>query len=140
MSRDVDTRQLDAFVQSLVDIATKTIPKESKKFLRGEGTKLRKATAAQARKSVNKKSNRYFKSIKRGRAYDFNGVPSIRVYSTAPHAHLIEDGHRIVGRDGTEHGFQPGLKVFERASMAFEDTYVDDVEAWVDKMLKEGKL
>ncbi|MDU0200161.1 HK97 gp10 family phage protein [Paenibacillus sp. MAH-36] len=135
-----DMRELDEFVRHLVSVAAERLPRESKKFLREEGTKLRKITLARAKSSVKKKTGNYYKSIKRGKVYDYDGVPSVRVYSKSPHAHLIEDGHRIVGPDGTEHGFQPGLKVFEKASNDFEEEYVNDTEAFIDKLLREGRI
>ena len=80
--------------------------KSQKKFLRQEGSKLLRKTKARA-KALGTKTGTYKKSIKRGKVYRYNGADAIRVYSSAPHAHLIEEGHRMVTHDGTE-GVCPG--------------------------------
>ena len=66
-----------------------TYSKKEKKFLRKEGSKLLSKTKKEA-KRVGKKTGNYHKSIKRGKPYSYRGSNAIRVYSYAPHAHLIE--------------------------------------------------
>ena len=78
-------------------------------------------------------SRGYLKSIKRGKVYQYNGAQAVRVYSTAPHAHLIEDGHRMVTHDGREVGFVPGHHVFEIAGTEFEAQYLTDVDDFLDR-------
>lgn len=76
--------------------------------------KLKAKTVSRAR-TLGRKTGNYIKSIKRGKVYDYNGAHAVRVYSAAPHAHLIEEGHRMVTHDGREVGFVPGHHVFETA-------------------------
>ena len=111
--------------------------KNSKIFLRKEGTKLKNKTIEKARSSVKKYTGKYIKSIKKGKAYKFDGNLSLRVFSSAPHAHLIESGHRIVTRSGKEKGFKEGYHVFENAAKEFENEFVEDTEKFVDDIFKE---
>ena len=90
--------------------------KAERRFLQKEGAKLRSKTKAQARK-LGKKTGNYLKSIKR-----------VRVYSYAPHAHLIEEGHRMVTHDGREVGFVKGHHVFEVAAKGFESEFYTDLD------------
>jgi hypothetical protein len=119
-------------------MANDTMPKESKKFLRTEGTKLRKATLSKAKEKVKKKTGRYYKSIKRGKVYNYDGALSIRCYSSAPHAHLIEKGHRLVNKDGQEIGWVDGRHVFEETEEEFKGTYYNDCEDFIDEVLDKG--
>lgn len=136
MSDGFDTRQLDKLTDELLGIANRDMPKESKKFIRREGNKLRKKTAAAAKAKVKKNTGKYYKSIKRGKVYVYrgNGATATRVYSSAPHGHLIENGHRQVTKDGEELGFVPGKHVFEEAGKAFEGEYNEDVDDFLDDL------
>lgn len=131
MPKVIDTSELDAYARELERCAQRA-PKQQAKFLRQEGTKLKNKTKAGARK-LGRKTGNYLKSIKRGRVYDYHGSQAVRVYSYAPHAHLVEDGHRMVTHDGREVGFVPGHHVFEVAAEDFEPQYYQDLDNFLDK-------
>lgn len=101
-----DTRELYAYARELAQ-AARDAPKTQKKFMRKEGTKLLRQTKKEA-KRVKVRTGNYKKSIKRGKVYEYDGAQAVRVYSTAPHAHLIEDGHRMVSHDGPGAGLCAG--------------------------------
>ena len=105
--------------------------KKEKKFIQKEGTKLRSRTRKEA-KRVRKKTGKYHASIKRGKPYRYHGSQAIRVYSAAPHAHLIENGHRLILPGGREAGFVPGKHIFETAARNFEQTYLADLDAFLE--------
>lgn len=148
MSDGFDARELDNFAKQLLELATEKFPRETTKFLRTEGNKLRRKTLSKAKSLVNKDSGKYFRSIKRGKAYKNKlDEQSVRVYSSNrdynndkehPTAHLIEYGHRIVTPDGREVGFARGFKVFEKARNDFEEEYFQDCEQFIDDMLDKG--
>lgn len=131
-----DFKELDDFSLQMIEVANDTMPKESKKFLRKEGTKLRKITAKKARKKVKKDTGRYFKSIKRGKVYDYEDSLAIRAYSTDNKAHLLEKGHREVTHDGEEVGWVDGFHIFEESGKEFQDEYFDDNEEFVEEIVK----
>lgn len=114
--------------------------KSAKKFLQKAGNRLKKKTVEQAQKSVKKYTGTYIKSIKKGKVYEFQGNLSIRTYSTSPHAHLIESGHRIVTRSGREKGFKPGYHVFEKAAKDFENEFAEDTENFIQELLNDNDL
>ena len=113
-------------------------PKRAKKFLNQQGTKLKTATKRVARKKVKKRTGGYLDSIKRGKYYTYGGkeTHSIRVYSGAKHAHLIENGHVIVSH-GVEVGFREGKHVFADAKREFEPKFVDAIEDFLDEVATE---
>ena len=130
-----DASELSQYAKDL-ELAEKNTPKVTKSFLRKEGSKLLRQTKKDA-SSVKNKTGKYRKSIKRGKVYDYQGSQAIRVYSNAPHAHLIENGHRMVTRDGREVGFVPGKHVFEKAGKAFEPVFVKDIDQLLEESLEK---
>ena len=64
-------------------------------------------------------------------------LQAVRVYSYAPHAHLIEEGHRLVTHDGREVGFVRGRHVFEVAAKEFEPEFYTDLDEMLDEELVE---
>ena len=90
---------IDDFVDT-ANLVAKTYPKEVKKFMQSEGTKLKNRTVKTAKSTVGEKTGNYLKGIKRGKHYKYsgNGADSIRVYSGRPayHGHLVEYGHEMV--------------------------------------------
>lgn len=133
-STAIDARELEAFAKEL-ERARRNAPQIEKKFLRQEGTKLLRRTKAEARR-VKVRTGNYKKSIKRGKVYDYDGAFAVRVYSTAPHAHLIEDGHRMVTHDGREVGFVQGMHVFEVAGKGFETEFLADIDDMLGEVVK----
>lgn len=136
---NIDTSQLDGFAKELLNTANDKLPKESKKFLRKEGTKLKKKTLSKAKSLTNKKTGNYYKGIKRGKIYHYRDKKnnSIRVYGGSPHAHLIEYGHRQVSKNGVESGFVEGKHVFEKAKNEFQSEYNKDCEQFLNEVVEE---
>ncbi len=137
MSDGFDIKELKNFEKKFIDLATTKMPKESKKFMQSEGTKLKKKTLAKAKQKVKKDSGNYHKSIKRGKVYKYEDSLSIRAYSGDAKAHLLENGHRLV-KNGEEIGFVEGEHVFSDAEKEFEQQYYSDVQKFIDDMLDKG--
>lgn len=131
---------LDKF-QGDMEYVIKNMPKQTRQLLQRTGTRARAIFARRARSSVEKKTGNYFERFKRGKVWappdSKAGTLRVRVYNNSPHAHLIEDGHRIVGKDGSEHGFQPGLKVMDKGNREVEKEWDDILEKEFDKILSK---
>lgn len=139
MKDEFDLSELYSFTDELLELADKKMPKETRKFLRIEGGKLRKITVAEAKQKVKKRTGNYLRGIKRGKVYKYEGdQTAIRVYGSSPHSHLIEHGHRQVTKDGQEIGFVKGSKVFEQSRKQFEPIFYKDCEDFVDDLLDKG--
>lgn len=148
----LDISELDEFAKELIELAVETMPSESKKFLRKEGNELRKEIVKTAKARVKQRTGNYVKGIKRGKVYKYNGEETaIRVYHVnekggklengkfpAPHAHLIEYGHRIVDKNKNEKGFKRGYHVYRDASKNYEKQFASNCEKFVDDMLDKG--
>lgn len=146
--------------KDLLKIAQRDLPREIPKVMRKVGNKARTEVARYARSRVIDDTGLYNKKWKRGKVFKGRNRDEtvVRVINSAPHAHLLEYGHRQVmnphkgkgnGRGvipgkgiGREVGFvlgfhnlEKGMKNFE-ASGKFDDTLSD----WLDDLLKAGKL
>lgn len=144
MADAFDIGELSEFTRDLLSVANDLDRgKHASKFLRKEGNKLRKETLKEAKTKVKKKTGNLFKGILRGKVYKFQGKDlSVRVYGGHPayHIHLLNHGHRIVGKDGTEHGFKEGEHFFESAEANFKNEYFADVENFIDDLLDNHDL
>jgi hypothetical protein len=141
MADGFDLKELTNFEKNLMKLANDTMPKESKKFLKKEGKSLLQETQSEAIFSgIKHKTHNYYDSIKQGKVYKYsgNGAWANRVYATAPHAHLLEEGHRMVTHDGKEVGFIKGYDVFGSAEKKFREVYFSDVQDFLDNILDKG--
>lgn len=129
-----DISELDNLSKKMLKLANSEMPRECKKFIKKEGNKLKKITKSNAKSLVKRKTGEYVKGIKSGKSYKYSGMWSNRVYSTSPHAHLIENGHRIV-KNKKEYGFVEGKHVFERSGKIFENEFVKDVEDFINNVV-----
>ncbi|MFD2752383.1 HK97 gp10 family phage protein [Virgibacillus siamensis] len=133
---EIDTRNLDVLKREIDDLQ-KLYPKQAKQMMARSGAKARTIVSRKARQLVKKKTGNYFKSIKRGKVWKDDDGVKVRVYSRAPHAHLLEYGHRIVDKAGNEHGFQEGFHVFDKASHEIESEWDDILEKEFERMLSK---
>jgi hypothetical protein len=125
-----------------LDMLERDFPKQAKAMLGKVGSKASAITKRKAKQLVKERSGKFRRSIKRGKVWKGpDGQFYVRVYTSskiAPHAFLIENGHRIVGKDGSEHGFKEGVHVFEKAvkemDIQFESILVSEFEKIMNKM------
>lgn len=112
--------------------------KYAKQFLKKESRELNKEQRKKAKNLVNKKTGNLQKGFKTGKVYKFEGdLLSVRAYNKSPHAHLLNDGHRIVDKNGVEHGFKTGVKFMEKAEEQFTEKYFTDTQQFIDDMLNK---
>lgn len=140
-----DFKELTDFEKELLDL-TKNLDngKHAKKFLRSAGNKLKRRTVNVAKAKTNKRTGNLLKGIKRGKPYKYylDGSMAVRVYAGSPafHAHLLNNGHRIVDKFGNEHGFKKGVHFFEGGLKEYEDQYYKDTQDFIDEMLDKHLL
>lgn len=151
MEFEFDFNELDKAVDELADMLTVRWPKENKKFLRQEASKelkLAKVTAKSRLKTYRPVSDKkgYLGRLKRGKIFHEDGDMkdiSIRVYSSAPHGHLIEHGHVMKTHDGgtPKHGekFVKGYHILEDTHRKFDAQFQEDINNHIDDMIAEGR-
>lgn len=140
MSKSVlDITELSDFGQEILKTATTEMPKIAKSFLKGEANQLRNKAKKKARKELKEKTGNYIKGFTTGKVYPYGDTEyNIQVKNTAPHAHLIEEGHDMVTHDGRKVGFVPGKHILENSAIEFESTFAKDIEnKLAQKVIKE---
>lgn len=129
---------LNDYASSILSVANELSEgKDMKKFMGRAGTSLKNKIINKAKLKVNENTGTYIKSIKRGAVWQKNGGISVNAYSDDPKSHLIEKGHRIVTKTGKEVGFQKGKYVFSDASEEYFKEFEEDVEGFLNGVLKE---
>lgn len=142
---DFDDRELLRLAEDLEEMS-RVLPRETKKFLNKEGTKLKGMVKKLAKTRISVNRGNYMKHLKRGKPYQYKGVDwSIRVYNASNHAHLLEDGHDIVAKGsergkGRKVGFKSGYHIHADAERRFLQTYADDCADFLDEVLDKSLL
>lgn len=112
-----------------MESTVRAFPKEIEKFMKNEAKDLRKRMIAYAKSKVKKVTGNYFKGFKAGKkVYKWSDADyNVRVYNSAPHAHLIENGHRGLFW-GHSTGWVPGKHIMENAMQQFTPEFEKHIE------------
>lgn len=153
MSIEFDISDLNEYASDLVKYASDKMPKVVNRFMKSEANKLKNKAKRKANATIkdayedelalalDKMRTRYRDSFKAGKiVYEYGDVKyNIRVYNSAPHAHLIEHGHRkITPIQHRDVGFVPGYHIIENAALQYEDTFAKNIDTkLVEKIKKE---
>lgn len=140
MSAEVDAREWTKFNKDVLKLAEETMPRECKKFMRREGGRLKTATKREARSTIKKKTGNYLNGVKNSRAWrSSSGDYGDKVYSNAPHGHLIEYGHKVVTHNGRDTGFRAkDFHIFEKANDGFQKKFWNDALEFTEKIVADG--
>lgn len=111
--------------------------KYAKSFLKKEGKKLINIQKDVSKSLVKEKTGYFKKHFKVGKPYNYRGQSfAIRGYNNSPHAHLINNGHRVISH-GVEKGFRPGVDYIKKSENKFKDQFFDDTQKFIDDLLNE---
>jgi len=136
MEDGVDFRELSEF-KELLNSTVKAFPKECKRFLKNECKTLKQRTKQCANSEVGKSDiehKHYVDGFKVGKPYDKDDELCCRVYNNAPHAHLIENGHKIVTsstQSSGSGGFVEGKYIIQKSSDSYEREFLDNTERFL---------
>lgn len=132
----------DEFEKTLVNMIEVKYPEEVKKILYELADDLKAEAVKRTPVGTEKKakSKRLANRWRVGRVRKEKGDFYIEVYNNAPHAHLIEDGHRIVGKDGSDHGWWEGRHMLLISTKQLEERLEPRLQAWLNEMLEELSL
>lgn len=120
-----------------MDIAIKEFPKMGDKFIRKQRNKAKRIMRRIARERIKRQTGNYLRGIDSGRVYKLKvGGSAANVYNNAPHAFLIEHGHRVV-RGGKEVGFAKGFNIVRDTKTKLYDEIDVDLDKEVDEFLNK---
>ncbi len=132
----------DEFEKTLFNMVEVKYPREVQKILFELAEDLQTMTIEKTPEGTEKKakSRRLKNKWKVGKVKQKNGEFFIELKNNAPHAHLIESGHEIVGKDGSSHGFWEGKQMLLISVKQLEERLEPRLKAWLDRMLGELSL
>lgn len=126
-------RQIEKILKELAEDtyneAVRRTPAGDKKYYYSDGKKV-KITPAKRMK----------RRWKVGKVKKKGGQFYIEVKNTAPHAHLIEDGHEMVTPGGRTVGYVEGQKVLHISVKKLEERLEPRLRSWLNRMLEELNL
>ena len=137
---EFDISELDVYAESMIEFASNNFPKVTERFMKSEATKLKnKAKRSAKGKLKSQPTGNYVKGFKAGKkVYEYGDVKyNVRVYNSAPHAHLIEYGHNLVTPGGTIKGFVPGRHILENSVIAYQESFSQNIENRLIEKIKE---
>ena len=143
MSVNFDFHELTDFERDVLEHVTRTFPNETKKFMGRAGNAFRSRVRSEYRSTVKRKTGNLLKGIGRGRPYIWSGNEfQVRVYNKAPHAHLIEYGHKMIdwrtGKQTPKKDFVSGKHIVGKVSNRFHGEFNGLCEKFVDQLLEKG--
>jgi len=138
----LEIKGLDAFERTLIKTLEIKYPEEVKKKLVELAEELKEAAQARTPIGPDKKpkSKRMKYRWKVGKVRKKGNELFIEVKNTAPHAHLVEDGHRMVTKDGKTVGYVEGKHMLLISVRQLEENLTPKLQAWLDQMLRELAL
>ena len=140
MSNGFLFEQLSDFKKKLYKDAQELFPKETNNFLTENAKAFKKEVQKTANSEVKKgdtrlnhkgKPTNYHKKFKVGKKYKRDGNICIRVFNSARHAHLIEQGHILKSKSGKPIKFVSGKYVFKLAELHYTPEFLDRAEKFL---------
>lgn len=143
MELELDTREMQKFINQLALAGNREIRQELYQFLRSEAKKQQTCVKQTADRKVKSVTGNYKKGIKVGKRYYSRTYESYaaRVYAGKPayHAGLIEFGHQMSGwaaRSGEKRRIE-GRDIFADAHAEFQPIFEQDAEQWSATLLAD---
>lgn len=136
------TTQLDAFLHDVYNTLEKKYPKRARSFIRKESNRVKRDAENNTQTDTKEKTGLLQKSWKTKTKHNKKTSEVVGfVRNTAPHAHLVENGHEIILEKGGEsHGFVEGKHMLERAVIKSKKDFHKRVEKMLDNTLEELSL
>lgn len=120
--------------------AVSSYPDMAEKSLKKMGNKLKRETIKYTKSVVKEHTGRLVKGYKVGRVKGYGTNMSVDFSGTAPHFHLVENGHRLVAPGGEEKGFVQGKHMIATTAASFDGVMQGEMEKMTDRILRETGL
>lgn len=134
---------LDEFYERMTRLYMTEYPKEAKRHLRKEATRLKTQLRQNTALAIKQQKTGNLTKAKNYTVYGlkaYNNGFQVRVANKAPHAHLFEHGHEGFvwswGKMGFVHiGYVEGRHPAAYTKKSFEVQFIRDTADWVEDML-----
>jgi len=125
--------------QNAIRMVIRKYPDRAEAELRKLGNTLKKKAVAKTPSSGEEHKHKLKRSYHLSRVQQAGGTLYLEFWNSSPHFHLIERGHRIVGKNGAQYGFQPGVHMVEQSVGELNEEMPEELEKWLDEVFKELK-
>lgn len=130
---------LDELTGSLAEAINK-YPDMAEVSLKKMGNKLKREVVKKTKSTVKQHTGKLVKGYKVSKVKGYGANMEVEFSGTAPHFHLVENGHNIVTETGKTIGFVPGGHIVKTVAADFDKTMSKEVDAMVDKILSGSDL
>lgn len=132
---DYEIRGIKELSNAFNDVV-KNYPYEAEKTLQKLGNRFRRAVITKTPVTEEKRRKKLSKSYKT-EIVGYKTDIQLNFWSNAPHFHLVERGHRNVGKNGRVYGFTPGKRMVEKTVQEFESIMPEEAEKFVKKIVRK---
>ncbi len=115
-------------------------PDMAEKSLKKMGNKLKKETVKYTRTVVKQHTGRLIKGYKVGKVKGYGTNMFVEFSGTAPHFHLVENGHQLVNKNGETVGYVQGKHMIATTVASYDSVMNKEMDKMTDKILKECGL
>jgi hypothetical protein len=119
-------------IRKYPDLAEEKLETTSKNF--------KKRVIQITKQSTNVYTGKLIKGFKLDKIQGYGINLSKNFRGTAPHFHLIENGHNQTTADGKKVGWVPGLQIVKQARDEYESIMPDVMQTLIDDITKECDL
>jgi hypothetical protein len=123
---------LEKAIDKYPDLAEESLEENAKKF--------KKRVIKITDLAVEKHSGKLIKGFKLDKMRFYGNVMEKDFRGTAPHFHLIENGHEQVTEDGKTIGWVPGFQLVKQARNEWSEELPDLMQKLLDDIVKECGL
>ena len=134
--------ELTSFAKNMLELVNDKYPAKSKKLMNKAGFALKRIIKKEYNAKTKKKTGNLLKGVTKGKPYKYHGNTwQIRVFNKAPHAHLLEYGHRFrtIKRRGWKFTGQyvPGRNIMGSAAESFYPVFNQMCEEFADEIIED---
>lgn len=138
----LDIPKLNDFERRLLKLAKQQFPKETKKFLRKVAAETLKISRRITKERTKRLTGNLQKGWRRGWLRQRGKEYYTLVQNKAPHAHLLEDGHRMTKEKGGPEISErvEGRHILQDSLTVMGVKFPGMTKAWLEKMVREAGL
>lgn len=137
-------------LRASMEQAVRIWPNKVEESIEESGKELKKEVIQETKSAVNRKTGNLIKGFKLDKMQNYGIHMEQNFRGTAPHFHLIENGHEKVKqykrrgkkiKDGGKNiGFVPGRLIVGKVRRTYKDKFYENMQKTCDEILKESKL
>ncbi len=128
----IEIKGLDELQKAIKEV-TRKAPDRIEKKINEIGEEVRD----EAKENTPVKTGNLKKGFTAGKTINYGTVWKKEIYNDAPHAHLVEDGHRLISHKGEFWGWVHGSHMLEKTVAKKNKEIEPELQMWLMELYKE---